>query len=66
MEDRLVNPLGFQVARYRRNIEIMPPDEPRPDSRPDYPLIGPRATVVPLVPVAPAPLPTPPKPEVEL
>lgn len=66
MEDRLVNPLGFEVVRYRRNIEIMPPDEPRPDPRPDYPPIGPRATVVPLVPITPAPLPTPPKPEVEL
>jgi type IV secretion system protein VirB8 len=30
LEDRLVNPLGFQVLRYRRDAEAPPPPEPAP------------------------------------
>jgi type IV secretion system protein VirB8 len=26
LEDRLVNPLGFQVLRYRRDAEALPPE----------------------------------------
>jgi type IV secretion system protein VirB8 len=29
MEDRLINPLGFQVSRYRRDPEAPPPPEPQ-------------------------------------
>ena len=62
MEDRLINPLGFQVTRYRRDPEAPPPPEPAPQA------------VQPVVvrPVAPAPQPVPPQrqtpraPEVEL
>jgi type IV secretion system protein VirB8 len=64
MEDRLINPLGFQVTRYRRDPEAPPPPEPVP--QPVQPvLIRP-------APVAPAPQPAQPQqqqprgPEVEL
>lgn len=55
MEDRLINPLGFQVLRYRRDPEAPPPPEPAP--QPVQPvLIRP-------VPVGPAPQPAPPQPQ---
>jgi type IV secretion system protein VirB8 len=31
LEDRFVNPLGFQVVQYRRDPEALPPPEPRDD-----------------------------------
>lgn len=64
MEDRLINPLGFQVTRYRRDPEAPPPPEPAP--QPVQPV------VIRPVPVAPAPQPGQPQqqrprgPEVEL
>lgn len=38
LEDRLVNPLGFQVLRYRRDAEALPPE-------PDPMVVQPMATV---------------------
>jgi len=64
MEDRLINPLGFQVMRYRRDPEAPPP--PEPVAQPVQPV------VIRQVPVAPAPQPGQPQrqvpraPEVEL
>lgn len=64
MEDRLINPLGFQVTRYRRDPEAPPP--PEPATQPVQPV------VIRTVPVAPAPQPALPRqqvpqaPEVEL
>lgn len=61
MEDRLVNPLGFQVTRYRRDPEAPPPE---PVAQPVQPVV--------IQPVAPAPQPAQPQqqppraPEVEL
>jgi type IV secretion system protein VirB8 len=64
MEDRLVNPLGFEVVRYRRDAEALPPPEtvvvaPQPIA------VVPVATVpVATVPVRPAPQrPVVPEPE---
>jgi type IV secretion system protein VirB8 len=64
MEDRLVNPLGFEVVRYRRDAEALPPPEtvvvaPQPVA------VVPVATVpVATVPVRPAPQrPVVPEPE---
>lgn len=34
VEDRMVNPLGFQVTRYRKSIETLPPPEPEPVASP--------------------------------
>jgi type IV secretion system protein VirB8 len=31
-EDRYINPLGFQVLRYRRSVETLPPADPAPAS----------------------------------
>jgi type IV secretion system protein VirB8 len=59
LEDRFVNPLGFEVARYQRNAEAPPPPEPGPTPRPN-------ATPTPLAPATPQPLPRPARPEVEL
>lgn len=62
MEDRLVNPLGFQVLRYRRDPEAPPPPEPVP--------VPVQPVLVQPVPAAPAPKPAQPQapraPEVEL
>ncbi len=64
MEDRLINPLGFQVTRYRRDPEAPPPPEPVP--QPVQPV------VIRPVQTAPAPQPAQPRqqaprgPEVEL
>jgi len=62
LEDRFVNPLGFEVTRYQRNVEAAPPTpEPSPIATP-----LPRATLSPLVPATPQPAPRPARPEVEL
>lgn len=73
-EDRFVNPLGFQVVRYRRDAEALPP----PDTAVADAQSGPRASPQPAqsapTAVAPAPVPAPPRsaqpvrtePEVEL
>jgi type IV secretion system protein VirB8 len=61
LEDRFVNPLGFEVTRYQRNAETPPPPEPSPIATPQ-----PRATLTPLAPAAPQPAPRPARPEVEL
>ena len=53
LEDRMVNPLGFQVLRYRRDPEAPPPPEPGP--QPVQPV------VIRQVPVAPAPQPAQPQ-----
>jgi len=50
IEDRFVNPLGFQVVRYQRNAEALPPAEAAPAA------IAPQVQIVP-VPAAPAPPP---------
>jgi type IV secretion system protein VirB8 len=34
-EDRFINPLGFQVLRYSRNPEALPPPEPSPGVAPE-------------------------------
>lgn len=58
-EDRLVNPLGFQVVRYDRNAELEPGSLPPPAAMP-YPQPGPVAAPVPVMPAgAPTPVPTP-------
>jgi type IV secretion system protein VirB8 len=61
VEDRFVNPLGFEVTRYQRNAEAMPAPEPTPIATPP-----PRATLAPLTPATPLPPPRPAQPEVEL
>ncbi|NIJ18698.1 type IV secretion system protein VirB8 [Sphingomonas naasensis] len=65
LEDRFVNPLGFEVTRYQRNAEAVPPPEPAPAPAPT-----PVQTLVPVVPGAgagtAAPVPRPAQPEVEL
>jgi type IV secretion system protein VirB8 len=62
LEDRFVNPLGFEVTRYQRNAEAAPPTpESSPIATPQ-----PRATLVPLVPATPQPALRPAQPEVEL
>jgi len=63
LEDRYVNPLGFEVTRYQRNAEAPPPaPEPTPIATPT-----PRATLLPVVPgTTPQPAPRPAQPEVEL
>jgi type IV secretion system protein VirB8 len=43
MEDRLINPLGFQVSRYRRDPEAPPPPEPVQQQL--QPAINPATTV---------------------
>jgi type IV secretion system protein VirB8 len=64
MEDRLINPLGFQVQRYRRDPEAPPPPEPAPQAV--------QPVVIRPVQTAPAPQPAQPRqqqprgPEVEL
>lgn len=58
LEDRFVNPLGFEVMRYQRNAEAAPTPDPAP-----VPTLSP--TPAPTTP-APPPAPRPPQPEVEL
>ena len=76
-EDRFINPLGFQVVRYRRDAEALPPPEPAAQApaggqaaagvvAPGQARPAPPAAAAPL---APAPRPAPPvrtQPEVEL
>lgn len=67
LEDRFVNPLGFEVMRYQRNAEALPavPEPPLPNAQ----LAPSKLPVGPLQPIpAPAvPVPArPPAPEVEL
>ena len=63
LEDRFVNPLGFQVLRYRRDAEALPPEPEAPPPAAVQP-------VVVKVPAAPAPAPAAPQrpaaPEPEL
>jgi len=60
VEDRFINPLGFEVVRYQRNAEALPPPEPAPAAT------APQIQIVP-VPTAPAPPPArPAQPEREL
>lgn len=61
LEDRMINPLGFQVVRYRRDAEALPPDPPSP-AVPE-PVVIKRARVP--APPSSKPLP-PPAPAVEL
>ena len=69
LEDRFVNPLGFEVLRYRRDPEALPAEAeqtpPSLRSAPDKPLAGPPPAQSPPGTVAPAPA-RPPQPEVEL
>jgi type IV secretion system protein VirB8 len=63
IEDRFVNPLGFQVSHYRRNPETLPAPEPAVAPSPTPPVV--------IMPPAVTPQPTPrpsvaPTPEVEL
>ena len=66
IEDRFVNPLGFQVTRYRRDAEALPPE---PEPAPAPPAAASAPPVVKL-PAAPAPAPAAPRqparPEPEL
>jgi type IV secretion system protein VirB8 len=71
-EDRFVNPLGFQVVRYQRNAEALPPAETQPAPVAVTPPVGtvapPGTTVVVPVPtpVPAAPPSRPGRPDVEL
>jgi type IV secretion system protein VirB8 len=63
LEDRFVNPLGFEVTRYQRNAEAAPPT-PEPAAAPQP---GPTApAIAPQGPATPLPAPRPAQPEVEL
>jgi type IV secretion system protein VirB8 len=70
IEDRFVNPLGFEVLRYRRNAEALPPEPVRPDVDPAVarpPGQGAVQPAAPPQPAAPSPRPAPPpEPEVQL
>jgi type IV secretion system protein VirB8 len=72
LEDRFVNPLGFQVLRYRRDAEALPPqlpDTPPPAAAgakpPGAAAPAPGAAPAQVAP-APAPPQTPASPEIEL
>jgi type IV secretion system protein VirB8 len=53
-EDRMVNPLGFQVTRYRRDAETLPEAVPAVDpSRAAPPLAQPGGSAIPAAPAAP-------------
>ena len=68
LEERFVNPLGFEVLRYRRDAEALPPELP-PAAPPGAARPPGAAATVPAEadPAAPAPAPAPPPPpEVEL
>jgi type IV secretion system protein VirB8 len=62
VEDRFVNPLGFQVSHYRRNPEALTPPEPTPAASATPPAAAP-LVLLPRPTPTPAPAPTP---EVEL
>jgi len=49
LEDRFVNPLGFEVTRYQRNAEALPPPEPAATA----PEPGPGASPTPTAPAGP-------------
>lgn len=49
-EDRLLNPLGFQVVRYRRNGELAPPEVPPAPAQ-----VGPPGLAAPVAPGVPRP-----------
>lgn len=73
LEDRFVNPLGFEVLRYRRDAETLPPElppapPPRPGlQRPGTAATGPGAPVAAPPAAEPeAPVRPPPAPEIEL
>lgn len=51
MEDRLINPLGFEVLRYRRDAEALPPE---PVPAPAEPAQGKPVVIVPVPGQAPA------------
>ena len=63
MEDRLINPLGFQVTRYRRDPEAPPPAEPAP--QPVQPVVV-QPVPVPVPQAAPPQQQPPRAPEVQL
>jgi type IV secretion system protein VirB8 len=66
VEDRFVNPLGFQVLRYRRDAEALPPEPPAAPPA----AAGPQTIKVPAAPAPaqaqPAAPPRPARPEPEL
>lgn len=59
VEDRMINPLGFQVLRYRRDAEALPP-EPEPAPAPQAPVVV-QPTIV--APSAARPAPAQPAPQ---
>jgi type IV secretion system protein VirB8 len=65
VEDRFVNPLGFQVLRYRRDAEALPPAEPQapPPAEPPVVKVPPVAIVVPGRPAAAPRRPAAPEPQ---
>jgi type IV secretion system protein VirB8 len=64
VEDRFVNPLGFQVLRYRRDAEALPPEpEPAPPPAAAMPVVKAPAMVVPAHPAAPPQRPAQPEPQ---
>jgi len=63
VEDRFVNPLGFQVVHYRRDAEALPPEpEPAPPPAAAVPVVKAPAVVVPARPAA-TQRPTQPEPQ---
>lgn len=58
VEDRFVNPLGFQVLRYRRDAEALPPEPQAPPPA----VVGPPVVKQPPAPVAARPAATPQRP----
>ena len=64
VEDRFVNPLGFQVLRYRRDAEALPPEpETPPPPVAVVPVVKAPAVVVPAPRAAPPQRPARPEPE---
>lgn len=53
-EDRFLNPLGFQVVRYRRSAETLPTGIPPATATSSIPLASPPTTAIPAPSVAPA------------
>ena len=66
LEDRFVNPLGFQVLRYRRNAETLVPEAEAPPAGTGPAGPKPPAAAVPQQQQQPAAPPPPAQPEVEL
>ena len=68
IEDRMINPLGFQVLRYRRDAEALTPAEATPVAPATVPSL--QIVPAPAAPAAPGPAQQPParpaQPEVEL